>query len=136
MDEPDAPEQPAAVVLGRRYSENVPDGLVEPVGAKRIDALEVAPVLVHAVQLGAVHMLGGGTFLDCLLEKAAVLADACSKRSSALGRVRDRVGLYLLIRELMSEIVSGHSCSRQGVVSESGFVGFTDGQDGCGEDGV
>ena len=46
---------------------------------------------------------------------ARVLSDAWSKRSSALGIVRDRIGLRLLAREVMSIIVSGHSCSCQGV---------------------
>ena len=46
---------------------------------------------------------------------ARVLSDAWSKRSSALGIVRDRIGLRLLAREVMSIMVSGHSCSCQGL---------------------
>ena len=45
-DEPYASEQPAAMALGRGYSENVPDGVVEPVGAKWIDTLAMAPLFV------------------------------------------------------------------------------------------
>ena len=136
-DEPDTPEQPAAVALGRRYSENVPDGLVEPVGANRIDALEVAPVLVHTVQLGAVHVLGGGTFPDCLLEEGAGVggrpletlfgAGSCpgsgwSVSADTGTHERDR------IRALM--FVSRGWCLNQDLWD------LRDGQDGWWEDGV
>ena len=49
---------------------------------------------------------------------ARVLADACSRRSSALGLVRAWVGMRLSIREIMSVMVATHDCSCQGVVRE------------------
>ena len=61
----------AAVALLRLDSEDLPDGLVEAAGADGVDTVEDAPVLVCAVEDGAVDLIVGGRLLDALFEEEA-----------------------------------------------------------------
>ena len=61
----------AAVALLRLDSEDLPDGLVEAAGADGVVTVEDAPVLVGAVEDGAVNLIVWGRLLDALFEEEA-----------------------------------------------------------------
>ena len=61
----------ASVRIMRVDSEDLPDGLVEAAGADGVDTVEDAPVLVRAVEDGAVDLVIRGRLLDSLFEEEA-----------------------------------------------------------------
>ena len=70
-DQLEALKHSAAVALLRRDSEDLPDGLVEALGADGIDTVEDAPVFVGAVEDGAVYLVVRGALFDALFEEEA-----------------------------------------------------------------
>ena len=60
LDELNALQHPAVAALVGLDSEDLPDGLVEALGADGVDTVEDAPVFVGAVEDGAVYLVVWG----------------------------------------------------------------------------